>query len=133
MALRWCRANMGTNRRRRWRPSWHIVMDKYDSGDYGEYDADDNEIYIYWNNIPTVEDLIRTAIHEWQHQLQPLLANYHKHECYKSNPYEIEAREAEDRLFRPCWDAVRTKLNKNFLTRDHSNRKIKRSRSSTDE
>jgi hypothetical protein len=132
MALRWCRANMGIDESKEWQPIWHVVIDRYGQHIYGEYDAEDNEIFIYWTSIPTVEDLIRTIIHEWQHQLQPIKGNYHKHKCYKNNPFEVEARKAEEVWFRPCWNAVRTKVNKN-LKNGLSNRKTKRGRSSANE
>lgn len=89
----------------------------------GEYDAEDNHIYIYWRNCDSVADLVTTCIHEWTHQLQPILTKYKKYEDdYANNPYEVEARYNETLYGARCWAAIKTKVN-----RYDSNTKAKRS------
>jgi hypothetical protein len=36
----------------------------------GEYCSMHNELIVYWKNIKSIEDLIKTLIHEYQHYLQ---------------------------------------------------------------
>jgi len=131
MALRWCRSNMGVNQRKKYQPVWSIRKG-YDDGLCGEYDAEDNEVHVYWGNIDTVRELIETCVHEWQHQLQPILTKYDKHRgTYKSNPYEKAARKAERELTPVCWAHINKRLNKQ--TNEQSNRSIRARRGSINE
>jgi hypothetical protein len=77
ICLRWCRRHMGVNNRKKYQPIWYVVKG-YDS-DCGEYDATDNEVYIYYNNNLDIRELIGTCIHEWTHQLQPILTKYDRY------------------------------------------------------
>ena len=131
MSLRWCRSNMGVNQRKKFQPIWTIKKG-YGDGNCGEYDAEDNEVFIYWDNITDVKELIGTCIHEWQHQLQPILTKYDKHPgTYDNNPYEIEARKVEKNLTPVCWLHIDKRINKTNY--DKSNRSIRARRSSIDE
>jgi hypothetical protein len=113
MALRWCKKNLGVNGRKRWQPIWY-VRKALDGDDVcGEYDATDNEVYIFWNNCEDVEELISTCIHEWTHQNQPILTKYHKYPgSYSRNPYERQARYAEKKWLPICWKELQSKINK---------------------
>ena len=66
----------------------------------GEYTFDyQNEIVLYWKNINTVEDLLRTLIHEYIHHLQSptwYRRYWRMGYTYETHPYEIEAFEAEN-------------------------------------
>jgi len=65
---------------------------------FGEYNASDNSLVIYWKNIETKEDLIRTIIHEYQHYLQSpsWYQRYFKMGYgYNEHPYEIAAYNEE--------------------------------------
>lgn len=64
---------------------------------FGEYNADDNSIVIYWPKMKTNEDIIRTIIHEYQHYLQSKTwyTRYSRMYDYSTNPYEIAAYKAE--------------------------------------
>ena len=114
MTFRWCVRNLGVNRRKKWAPAWYIVKSWDDgAGDMGEYDAVDNEIFIYYDNIPTVRELIRTIVHEWTHQNQPILTKYHKYPgSYSRNPYERAARYAEMKWQPVIWNELKHKINK---------------------
>lgn len=126
MALRWCRRQLGINRRKQYTPVWSIRNSSEWNKDMdGEYDPVDNEIIVYWDNCDTVGDLIRTCIHEWTHQLQPILTRYARHPDYHTNPYEIEARQNETLYSPRCWRDIKVKVNKSYGA---SNSKVKRRR-----
>ena len=114
MVFRWCVRNLGVNGRKKWAPTWYVVKSWDDAGgDMGEYDAYDNEIFIYYDNIPDVRELIRTIVHEWTHQNQPILTKYHKYPgSYSRNPYERAARYAEMKWTPVIWKELKHKINK---------------------
>jgi hypothetical protein len=114
MALRWCKRHLGVNKRKKFEPIWNIVKG-YGDSDCGAYDADDNEIWIYWDQCETVRELIQTSIHEWTHQLQPIRTKYYKYPgSYSRNPYEREARRNEDKYLKECWTHI--KQNNKWIT-----------------
>ena len=82
--------------------------------DMGEYRYWDNEIIVYYNNCRTVSNLIRTIVHEWQHQLQPMTKyeGMDERHGYHNNPMEIEAMEAEQKYYKRLWEAIKPKINK---------------------
>lgn len=111
---KWCRLNMGTNNRKK----YDVLVTYYKSYDedvdMGEYRYWDNEIIVYYNNTPTVKDFIRTIIHEWQHQLQPMgkYERLHDEHGYEAHPFELEAMEAEEKHYRQAWMYIKEQLNK---------------------
>ena len=112
MVFRWCRRNLGENGRKKWAPVWYIRKG-WSAGEMGEYDAYDNELFIYYDNIPDVRELIRTIVHEWTHQNQPILTKYHKYPgTYSRNPYERAARYAELKWTPVIWNELKHKINK---------------------
>lgn len=130
MALRWCRKNMGINNRKRTLPTWSIIKSYDCVYEMGEYYADTNEVMIYWNNCHNVLDVVSTCIHEWAHQLQPILTKYSKWAGdYDTNPYEIEARMKEYDLTPICWTEIRKKINADA----NSNRQAAGSRDGSNE
>jgi len=113
MVLRWCRTNMGINKRKKFDPIWSIVKG-YDN-DCGAYDADDNEVWIYWDQCSDVRELINTCVHEWTHQLQPIRTKYYKYPgSYSRNPYERQARRNEDKYTPIVWKQIKHKINKKY-------------------
>ena len=65
----------------------------------GEYCYILNEITVYWKNITSLEELIRTLIHEYQHYLQSpswMTRYYNIGHDYESHPYEIAAFNEEE-------------------------------------
>jgi hypothetical protein len=65
----------------------------------GEFCHVENDITVYWKNIKTEEDLIRTLIHEYQHYLQSpaWFTRYYKQGYdYTNHPYEIQALKEEE-------------------------------------
>jgi hypothetical protein len=112
IALRWCRRTIGVNNRKKYSPTW-FIRKGYDDTTCGEYDADDNEVLIYWNNIETIEELLHTCIHEWTHQTQPITTKYFKYPgSYSRNPYERQARYAEKKHTPACWEHINKIVNK---------------------
>jgi hypothetical protein len=113
-AEKWCRTNMGTNNRKK----YDVLVTYYKSYDedvdMGEYRYWDNEIIVYYNNTETVKDFIRTIIHEWQHQLQPMskYERLHDEHGYENHPLELEAAEAEEKYYKQMWKDIKSKLNK---------------------
>lgn len=66
---------------------------------YGEYCSMLNEITLYWKNIPSMEVLIRTLVHEYQHYLQSpaWMTRYYKMGYgYNDHPYEVAAFNEEE-------------------------------------
>jgi hypothetical protein len=113
MALRWCERELGVNNRKKYKPVW-TIRKGYEPDLCGEYDDEDNEIHVYWDNCDTVRELIQTCIHEWTHQLQPIRTKYFKYPgSYSRNPYERAARYAEKKHTPACWAHIKKHLNKN--------------------
>lgn len=110
LALRWCRDTLGVNNRKKYKPAWTINKG-YDADIVGEYDDEQNEVFIYYGGIDDVKELIQTCIHEWTHQLQPITTKYYKYPgSYSRNPYERQARYNELKHYKPCWDHIKTKI-----------------------
>ena len=66
---------------------------------HAEYDWSDNKIYLYTSRLHSVEDIIRSLIHECIHSAQSKVkfdTYYLCGETYDTHPYEIEARNAEE-------------------------------------
>ena len=66
---------------------------------YGEYCSMLNEITIYWKNIPSLEHLTRTLVHEYQHYLQSpswMKRYYNMGYGYNEHPYEVAAFSEEE-------------------------------------
>ena len=114
MAERWCRSNMGTNRRKKYDVAVTFYKSYEGDLDMGEYRYWDNEIIIYYNNCGNIKNLIRTVIHEWQHQLQPM-GKYEKvldEIGYEDHPFEKEAEAAEEKYYKQLWMDIKPKLNR---------------------
>ena len=63
-----------------------------------QYDDETNVIYIYYPNMKTEEDVIRSIIHEYTHYRQDhkLFKQYRDMYSYNENPIEIEAHRNEE-------------------------------------
>lgn len=110
---KWCRLNMGINNRKKYQPLITYYKSLPEDEDMGEYRYWDNEIIIYYNNCGTVENLIRTIVHEWQHQLQPM-SKYERvldEVGYEAHPFEKEAEAAESR-YKDIWIDIKPIINK---------------------
>jgi len=77
---------------------------------HAEYNWSNNKIYLYTSRLHSVEDIIRSLIHECVHSTQSKVkfnAYYLCGETYDTHPYEIEARNAEKE-----WKIYLNELNK---------------------
>ena len=64
-----------------------------------QYDEETNVIYIYYPNMKSAEDVLKSLIHEYTHYLQnitPLKKKMDKIDGYDKSPYEQEAHKNED-------------------------------------
>lgn len=111
MAETWCKKHMGQNNKKKF--SILVTYWKGWDSDWGSYDPEDHAIFVYYNNTPTVKDLIQTIIHEWTHSLQPLTSKWKEYNavCYSKNPFEREAY-ASEKLYSEMWADIKHKLNK---------------------
>lgn len=110
---KWCRTNMGINNRKKYLPTITYYKSMPEDKDMGEYRYWDNEIIVYYNNCASVGDLIKTILHEWQHQLQPM-GKYEKMldaVGYEEHPFEKEAEAAESK-YKEVWMCIKPTINK---------------------
>ena len=63
-----------------------------------QYDEDTNVIYIYYPNMKSEEDVLRSIIHEYTHYKQDhkLFKKYKAMYSYDEDPTEIEAKRNEE-------------------------------------
>ena len=71
---------------------------EHSSTSKAQYDDETNIIYIYYPNMKTEEDVIRSIIHEYTHYRQDhkLFKQYRQLYSYDENPIEIEAHKNEE-------------------------------------
>jgi len=105
--LYWCISEYGRSKLNGRYPHIEFLKDLED-GDYVTYayfDDVESTIYLYKNKILTLEDLVRTVIHEYTHYCKHSMAEYRilsKYLSYHRNPLEIDARRIEKRDFKKC-------------------------------
>ena len=66
---------------------------------HAEYDWSTNKIYLYTSRMNSVEDIVRSLIHECVHsrQLKCTLDSFYENgHTYDTHPYEIQAKSAEE-------------------------------------
>tara|TARA_R110001583_G_scaffold160157_1_gene312054 strand:- start:202 stop:582 length:381 start_codon:yes stop_codon:yes gene_type:complete len=66
---------------------------------HAEYDWSTNKIYLYTSRMNSVEDIVRSLIHECVHsrQLKCTFDSFYENgHTYDTHPYEIQARSAEE-------------------------------------
>jgi hypothetical protein len=116
--MSWCRNNLGINKRKLYELNIRVVKNTESKDECGQYEAEWNEIEIYWNNMLNVKEIIETCIHEWSHYRQPIRSQYFKWKGpYSKNPYEVEARKNE-KIYTPiCWNEIKSKVNRNRLNK----------------
>lgn len=107
MTLRWCKRNLGINKRKRTK----LILDfspKYRKKKqmiyYGTYCFYRNRILIYLNNCKSLNDIVSTIIHEYTHYLQSRTKYmlYEKMYYYSHNPYERQAKRNEKKYTSRC-------------------------------
>jgi len=87
----------------------HIYLSGDDiDGTKGEYCFIINEITLYYTNINSMEELIKTLIHEYQHYLQSpswFTRYYNMGYSYNDHPYEVQAYKEEEK-----WEKIWKKV-----------------------
>lgn len=66
---------------------------------HAEYDWSTNKIYLYTSRMNSVEDIVRSLIHECVHsrQLKCTFDSFYENgHTYDTHPYEIQAKSAEE-------------------------------------
>lgn len=95
----WCKKNMEYPKHHKYYPTVEV---KYyiNKKVLGDYSSTSRIIRIFINNHTSIEELVNTIIHEYQHYLQMPrekhqveYTKYNKTKGYFNNPYEIDARE----------------------------------------
>jgi len=111
---KWCRTNMGINNRKKYQPVITYYKSMKGDEDMGEYRYWDNDIIVYYNNCGTVANLIKTIVHEWQHQLQPMskYEKIHDEVGYEEHPFEKEAEAVEQKYYKQVWIDIKPTINK---------------------
>jgi hypothetical protein len=109
--LMWCHYKFGVNPKKRTavKLSLYTVGSPY----YGAYLHRKNTIIIFKEKHKTIEEFVRTIIHEYTHYLQPIRKYYHlveKITGYGDNPFEAEAYRNEELFYKNCWLQVKRSL-----------------------
>ena len=115
LALEWCSNRFGF---RKYTPNiyFSITKERLDENASGWYEPSrhEPEITININKNINVQDLINTIIHEYTHYLQPKLQkSYNPSDPgfdYKTNPFEVEAREVAKKYTRKCYIQIKPKF-----------------------
>ena len=86
----------------------YLYFEKSNEGDLakGEYCFLHNELILYYNNIESIEELVKTIIHEYQHYLQSpsWFTRYYKMGySYSDHPYEVKAYK-EEQIWKKLWE-----------------------------
>ncbi len=104
----WCHKNLQSNKE-----TPMIWVDWSNSKLCGEYQIDENEIFIYGKQHKSVKDIIDTTIHEWVHFLQDKKGLLRSLEVYKFssnlNPNELEAISIAKKNINKCWKGIKSK------------------------
>ncbi len=111
-AARWCKKNLGVNRRRKHqlKVSVRITFKKSDQRDFhGSYYSNENRIIIYDLNCKTLEDVVSTVIHEYTHYLQSTKKywEYFQTHYYSTHPYERQAKRNEIKYTSECLKTIK--------------------------
>lgn len=113
-ALKWCKKNMGINKRKRNTPTVYVRIrleedDKIKKIVEGSYFSKSNRIVVYGLNCNTLEDVVSTVIHEYTHYLQSMKKywEYFQTYYYSQHPYERQAKRNEEKYTKQCYNHIR--------------------------
>jgi hypothetical protein len=116
LATKWCKANMGINKRKKTLPKVSVRInfraeetERFIKGVYYPYE---NRIIVYSLNCETIEEVVSTIIHEYTHYLQSTVKyeELYKKYFYKNHPYEKEARRNEEIYTRICMKDIKLRF-----------------------
>jgi hypothetical protein len=113
LTTKWCRENMGVNRRRKEQLKVSVRINFRGEEDEryikGVFYPDENRIIVYSKNCLTIEEIVSTVIHEYTHYLQSDVKyiELYKIYYYKNHPFEREARKNEDLYTSICMKEIK--------------------------
>jgi hypothetical protein len=113
LTTKWCRENMGVNRRRKEQLKVSVRINFRGEEDEryikGVFYPDENRIIVYSKNCLTIEEIVSTVIHEYTHYLQSDVKyiELYKRYYYKNHPFEREARKNEDLYTSICMKEIK--------------------------
>lgn len=108
LTLKWCKKNIGINNRRKTKLKVVVRVnfpkDEHERFIRGAYYSEDNKIHVYHVNCKTINDIIKTIIHEYTHYLQSMKKYWemYKTHYYSTHPYERQADRNEEKYFDLC-------------------------------
>lgn len=113
-ALRWCRKNLGINRRKKL-PKITVRV-RFINGDYdlyGGYYWQENKIVIYDEKNTSLKSVVGTVIHEYTHYLQSMTKYYEYFQThyYSTHPYEKEAYRNSKIYTTRCLNSIKKSIN----------------------
>jgi len=88
--------------------------DYYTGEDCGYYDEIEQVIFINKDAHLTLEDLVKTIIHEYTHYVKHSMHEYKilsKYLSHHRNPLEIDARRTENRDYKKCLKFLKKEYN----------------------
>jgi len=104
--LWWCVAEYGRSKLNGPYPYLEFRKGDYYTGDdYGYYDEVEQVIFINKEANLTLEELVKTIIHEYTHYVKHSMHEYQilaKYLSHHRNPLEIDARKVERRDYKKC-------------------------------
>lgn len=110
--LHWCHKKFGKVKGKSVpQIEWYWNEPRYQNHNMlGEYDKEENIIYLRIQGHRNIYNLANTVIHEWVHYMQPTHGNwyerYDRTHGYKENPYEVEAYHIGETYAVECAKAV---------------------------
>lgn len=112
--LRWCKKNLGTNKRKNIPKISIRLKVKDDEGEwYGIYIWQENRIMISLEKNKTMGDIVGTVIHEYTHYLQSMRKYYEFFNIYyySTHPYEKQAIKNSKKYTNKCLYDFRKSIN----------------------
>jgi len=86
----------------------------YNGDDYGYYDEIEQIIFVSKDAHTTLEELVKTIIHEYTHYVKHNMEDYNvlsKYLSHHRNPLEIDARKIERRDYKKCIKFLKAEYN----------------------
>lgn len=112
--LSWCPHYMGLPRGKNYLPN--LKISRINNVVWSDYDPSDDTIRVYYNQIKSVNHLVRMIIHEYTHYVQlpsdrqdRLYSKYEKEVGYWDNPFEVEARNNEKKYVNHIYYRIKSK------------------------
>lgn len=118
--LEWCIDNLGESKYHDTSPNLVVYIKRTKDQHYkdkdtlGYFDEDINTIVVFAKKHKSFNSFIGTIIHEYTHYKQNIIGRYNKllqKSDYISHPFEVEARENEEKYVKECRDYLNSLKN----------------------